>query len=219
MSPAQITQSVIETFFDEFGFSKPGALFMWVIVVVAAVSLAIFLERVYIVIFKSKVNTRKFMTEIIRLIRAKKFDQALALCDAAPESAIPFIAKAGILQADRGVRAVQNAMDEASLSVIPKVQKRIPYLSVLANISTLSGLMGTIFGLMYSFKSISVLSPSEQASALATGISAAMNTTLFGLFVAIPTTIAYAWLSSQATNLVDDLDEQSVRLINTLSEI
>ncbi|MCD6336386.1 MAG: MotA/TolQ/ExbB proton channel family protein [Candidatus Latescibacterota bacterium] len=219
MDKMAIVKSVIGDFFNEFGTSQPGFIFMWIIVVVAALALAVLAERVYVVVIRSKINVSRFMTELIKLIRAKDFDKAIALCDSAPEGALSRMAKAGLREVDRGVRQVQYAMDEACLSIIPEIEKRTPYLFVFSNVATLSGLMGTIFGLMFTFKAIAVLPVAQQSQALASGISAAMNTTIFGLIVAIPIVLAYQWILSQSKQVIDDLDEQSVRLINTIREL
>ena len=219
MDKGAIIKSVIGEFFNEFGTGQPGFIFMWIIVVVAAFAIAILVERVYVVVIRSKINVSRFMTELIKLIRAKDFDRAIALCDSAPEGALSTMAKAGLREVDRGVRQAQYAMDEACLSIIPMIEKRTPYLFVFSNVATLSGLMGTIFGLMFTFKAIAVLPVAQQSQALASGISAAMNTTIFGLIVAIPIVLAYQWILSQSKQVIDDLDEQSVRLINTIREL
>ncbi len=219
MDNMAIVRSVIGEFFNEFGTSQPGFVFMWIIVVVAALAIAVLAERIYVVVIRSKINANRFMTELIKLVRAKDFDKAIALCDSAPEGALSTMAKAGLREVDRGVRQAQYAMDEACLSIIPTIEKRTPYLFVFSNVATLSGLMGTIFGLMFTFKAISILPVAQQSQALASGISAAMNTTIFGLIVAIPIVLAYQWILSQSKQVIDDLDEQSVRLINTIREL
>ena len=221
MDKMAIVKSVVGEFFNEFGISEfgPGSVFMWIIVVIAAFAIAIAVERIYVIAIRSKINVDRFMTELIKLVRAKQFDKAIALCDSAPEGALSSMAKAGLREIDRGGRQVQNAMDQACLSIIPAIEKRTPYLFVFSNIATLAGLMGTIFGLMYTFKSLAVVPVAEQSKALAVGISAAMNTTIFGLIVAIPIVLVYQWLTSQSKQVIDDLDEQSVRLINTIQEL
>ncbi len=216
-----IIMSVIGEFFKEFGIGefKPGSLFMWIIVVIGAFAIAISVERIMHIVIRSKINVGRFMTELIKLIRAKDFDKAIALCDSAPAGALSSMAKAGLREIDRGARQVQYAMDEACLSIIPGIEKRTQYLFVFSNIATLAGLMGTIFGLMFTFKSLAVVPVAEQSKALAVGISAAMNTTIFGLIIAIPILLVYQWITSQSKQVVDDLDEQSVRLINTIREL
>jgi biopolymer transport protein ExbB/TolQ len=117
-----------------------------------------------------------------------------------------------------GARAVQDAIDEETLKFMPLITARLSWVSVLANIATLLGLMGTIFGLIYTFAGLDlVVNPKAKATHLSTGISTAMNTTLLGLICAIPLTLLYQYLNQASKSLVDDIDENSVRLINALS--
>jgi biopolymer transport protein ExbB/TolQ len=116
-------------------------------------------------------------------------------------------------------RAIQNAVDEGTLEVIPKLKERTNYLSMLANVATLTGLMGTIYGLIISFAAVGSTQVSEEDKSryLAKGIAAAMNTTIFGLMVAIPTLIAYTYISNRTNKIIDDLDEHLVKLINLIT--
>lgn len=217
---AKITGEVVKQFIGAFKWSTPGSIYMWFIVIAFGSAVAFIVERIIVLVVRSKVDTNKFMSEIIKLVKAKQFDRAMALCNQAPlGSVLPAVIKAGLSQVNNGVRAVQNSMDEASLTVIPKVQARLNYISVFANVSTLCGLMGTIYGLIYTFASLALVSEAEKATYLAQGIAAAMNTTLCGLLAAVPLLIVHTWLSNQASGIVDDLDEQSVKFINTVAEL
>ena len=90
---------------------------------------------------------------------------------------------------------------------------------MLANVATLTGLMGTIYGLIISFAAVgsNTVSEEDKSRLLAKGISAAMNTTIFGLMVAIPTLIAYTYISNRTNKIIDDLDEHLVKLINLIT--
>jgi biopolymer transport protein ExbB/TolQ len=112
---------------------------------------------------------------------------------------------------------IQNAIDEAALEVIPSVDKRVPYLSTLANVATLLGLLGTIQGLIQAFSAIAVADPSQKAALLAKGISIALYSTASGLVVAIPMLIMFTILQSKSQKIVDEIDEFSVKLVNLLS--
>jgi len=101
-----------------------------------------------------------------------------------------------------------------AIQEVPRFARRINYLAMFANIATLTGLLGTIFGLQRSFSSLAVAEASEKAAMLASGISQAMNTTAFGLMVAIPCLIAYAKLSNLQASRTEELDACSVRLLN-----
>jgi biopolymer transport protein ExbB len=116
-------------------------------------------------------------------------------------------------------RSIQNAVDEGTLEVIPKLQARTNYLSMIANVATLTGLMGTIYGLIIAFAAVgSAEIPDDQKTTLlARGISVAMNTTIYGLAVAIPTIIVYNIIQNKTAQIIDEMDEHLVKLINLIT--
>ena len=189
---------------------------MWKLQHNAALGLgaAVIAERAYVLMFRFNVDGRKFYTELRKLIQGGQLQAAKDLCGNAP---LPRILGVGIDAAAHGdERAVQNAVDEEALAVIPRVERRIHYLSMIANVAALLGLLGTIVGLMQAFQAVAGADPSQKAAMLARGISMAMNTTAYGLVVAIPCMIAYSFLQSKATKIIDEVDEYSVKLINLL---
>jgi biopolymer transport protein ExbB/TolQ len=127
------------------------------------------------------------------------------------------VLKAGLLKANKDKLEIQNSIDEATLEVLPKLQKRTQYLAMLANISTLLGLLGTIQGLIQSFSAVNLEEAASRTGVLAQGISIAMYTTAFGLIVAIPCLVAYSFLQSKTVKIVDEIDQYSVKLVNLLS--
>ena len=222
VDPNIVVKKVITGFMSDFKIKATGAwLFQWPIVISFAAGLGIAAERYYTIVLKSKVNMKKFTEQIVKYVEVKDYDKAIALCNASPSGALPQLVKVGLEAAKRnmGTRAVQDAIDEKTLSILPKVTSRISWVSVLANVSTLLGLMGTIFGLMYTFAGLEmVLNPKGKADLLTAGIATAMNTTLLGLVCAIPLTLFFQYLSQASKALVDDIDESSVRIINALSK-
>ncbi len=221
IDPGIVLNRVVAGVLRDFKVRPSGAwAFLWPIVIVFGVGVGISAERYYTIVMKSKVNMNKFTDQLVKYIEAKDYDRAIALCDASPAGALPTITKAGLEAAKRnmGARAVQDAIDEETLKLMPILTKRISWVSVLANVSTLMGLMGTIFGLMYTFAGLDlVINPRAKAAHLSTGIATAMNTTLLGLIAAVPLTLLYQYINQASRALIDDIDENSVRLINALS--
>lgn len=203
---------------------QDGGFFMYPITLALGLGLAVVLERVYVLLVRFNVDGRKFYSELRPLIERGDLEAARDLCGNAP---LPRILRAGIEAALGGrqapepayERAIQNAVDEEALSVIPGVQKRTHYLSMIANVSTLMGLLGTILGLMQAFQAVAGADPSQKAAMLAQGISMAMNTTAYGLIVAIPCMASYAFLQSKSGKIVDEIDEYSVKVINLLAAV
>lgn len=104
------------------------------------------------------------------------------------------------------------------MEATPRLGKRTHYLSTFANIATLLGLLGTIVGLIQAFTAVSNADPSEKAALLSSSISVAMNTTAFGLIVAIPLLLIYSVLQTKTTELVDSLEMASVKVLNIIKE-
>jgi len=213
----------ISQFGQAFGWSAEGSFFMYFIALFAAVALAVAGERMYYIVVRSNVNANKFMAEVRKLVAGGNMERAIGLCEKGKQKALPFVVLRGLKRANESetldFRAIQNAVDEGTLEVIPKLKERTNYLSMLANVATLTGLMGTIYGLILSFTAVSGegVPEAEKSKVLAKGISAAMNTTIFGLMVAIPTLIAYTFISNKTAKIIDELDEHLVKLINLIT--
>ena len=183
---------------------------------VSIVAIGIMIEWFIFLFFKYNINANAFMAQIQKLVMAGNVDRAIKLCNAAPAAALPKVVKAGLTRANKGEVQIQNAIEEATLEVIPMVTRRTPALLALANIATLLGLLGTIVGLIESFAALEDAPPEDRQRLLAGGIALAMNTTAFGLVVAIPTMLAHLFLSGISKRIVDEIDQYSVKLENLL---
>ncbi|MFP4521320.1 MAG: MotA/TolQ/ExbB proton channel family protein [Fibrobacterota bacterium] len=196
---------------------QEGGPAMYFITFVFAVAVAIILERLYYYYIKCRVNAKLLLTGITKNIRGGKVSDARKLA-ASNKSPLAVILESALWHFEQGLKneEIQNAVDETALREIPRIQKRVHYLSLLGNIATLTGLLGTITGLIASFGSLAAADPSQKAELLARGISMAMNTTAYGLIAAIPCLIAFSILGSKANSLIEEIDESSVRLLNFL---
>ena len=149
---------------------------------------------------------------------ANNIDRAIKLCNAAPNAALPKVIKAGLTRANKGELEISNAIEEATLEVVPIVSKRTPTLGGLANIATLLGLLGTIIGLIQAFAALESAAPDARAAALAKGISIAMNTTAFGLIVAIPCMGAQMFLQAVTKKILEEIDGIPVIVTRTAGQ-
>ncbi|MEK6579577.1 MAG: MotA/TolQ/ExbB proton channel family protein, partial [Bdellovibrionota bacterium] len=142
----------------------------------------------------------------------------IRICNGTGNAALPKVIKAGLQRATRDGEQIQNAIDAASLEMIPKLERRLSYLALIANISTLLGLLGTISGLIKSFAAIAIATdPTQRQAILSSGIAEAMNATAFGLIVAIFTMVVHSILSNKANRILEDIDEFGVKLLDLLS--
>lgn len=194
-----------------------GGPWMAPIAVAMAISLALSLERFIRLFLQYNVDGPSFMFEIQKYILANDVDGAIRLCNGAGRAALPKVIKAGLQRATRDEEQIQNAIDASSLETIPKLERRLSYLALIANISTLLGLLGTINGLIKSFAAIALADPAQRQAILANGISEAMNATAFGLVTAIFTMIAHSILTNKANKILEEVDEFGVKLLDLLS--
>lgn len=195
---------------------RDGGVWMYLILVMSIFAIGIIIERFIFLFFKYNINATAFMAQIQKLVMAGNVDRAIKLCNAAPSAALPKVVKAGLTRANKGEVAIQNAIEEATLEVVPMVTRRTPALLALANIATLLGLLGTIIGLIDAFDSLATAAPEDRQEMLSRGIAVAMNTTAFGLIVAIPTMLAHLFLSGISKRIVEEIDQYSVKLENLL---
>lgn len=214
----------VSDFFSQFNFTSPGWQYMWIILIFFAAMLAIAVERLIFIFVRANTNAPAFMAEIRKLVAAGDFKKAISLCKSAGNRALPQVVLAALLEAEKrefiDYRAIQNAVDEASLEVIPKLNKRTNWLAVLANVATLTGLLGTIVGLIISFKAVGdpkLAAAGGATQALAQGIAVAMYTTMWGLTTAIPAIFFYTIINNKTQSILDDIDEHSVKLIHLLT--
>jgi len=187
---------------------EAGGVFIYPIHFVAILTLSITIERFYALYIKSSMNIQTFLTQLTPGISRGDFQSAVQFCDSIPAPASR-VAKSLLVKAiAKGSKEDFEATIEASLSrESHPIERRTSYLSMLANIATLLGLLGTISGLIISFGAAAQADPTRKAELLAEGISEAMNCTAYGLIVAIFGLVCYALLQGKTQSLIDELKE------------
>jgi biopolymer transport protein ExbB len=198
-------------------FIEQGGPFMKVNIATSIVAVAIILERIIVLAFRLNLNAGPFMEQIQKLVASGNVDRAAKLCGAAPRTALSRVIRAGLSRANRGDQEVSRALEEAVLEVTPAISRRIAALWSLANVATLLGLIGTITGLISTFKSLGLASPELKQQLLSKGIAEAMNNTAFGLGIAVTCIVAHLLLQSKAKAMIEDVEYNALRLENLLS--
>jgi len=198
-------------------FFQAGGIFMYPIVVILAIGTAIAIER-YVYLSVVRARNRSVWKRVLPLLENGKYDNAREFVIRS-NAAMSKILAYGLNRARSGDSGeqVQMAMEEGLLEVVPRIEKRTHYLATLANISTLLGLLGTIIGLIEAFSTVAGAQPADKANLLSASISVAMNTTAFGLMVAIPLLLVHAFMQSKTVEVVDSLEVATVRLSNLLT--
>lgn len=199
-------------------FFVKGGAFMYPIALVFAAGLAIAIERwVYLTVASTR--NRQLWTQIVPLLQQGNFRAAVAVCQKS-SAAIGRILNYGLARLESARRRddVEKAMEESLMEVMPRLERRTHYLATFANLATLLGLLGTIVGLIQAFTAVSNANPADKADLLSASISVAMNTTAFGLIVAIPLLLVHTLIQTKTTELVDSLEMASVKFLNTIVE-
>lgn len=203
---------------DVAKFFHDGGKLMYINVVVAVFALAIVSERLYMFLFRLRVNAKVFMAEIEKLVNAGNFDKAIKQCSSLEGAVLPRIIRAALINARLGGPAVTAAVEETMLEVQPLVMKRSGILWAIANLATLVGLVGTVFGLIQAFAALSFAAPDQKSALLTQGIAHAMNNTAFGLSIALVCIFFHMILSLLTRDLLEGLDHSAVRIENILSK-
>lgn len=200
-------------------FIQDGGFFMYPILFVLFVGLAVVVERiVYLQVTKSR--NKKTWDAIFPMISKGQFKQALdAVKDS--ETGIARVISYGLERGRLSRRHddVELAMEEGLMEVIPRLETRTPYVATLANVATLLGLLGTIIGLIQAFTAVASADPAQKAQILSESISIAMNTTAFGLIAAIPLLLAFSFINSMTGKVVDSMEMASVKFLNAFRQV
>ena len=199
-------------------FFQTGGAFMYPILIVFAVGIAISIERYIKLANESRIN-RKMWNQLQPVLAEGDFDSARKMVAKDDKSTISKLLMMG-LERQGTVRRrddIEIAMEESMMEIIPQLEKRTPYIALFSNISTLLGLLGTIMGLIEAFTAVANANPAEKADLLSASISVAMNTTAFGLMAGIPLLIIHAFLTSKTGEIVDSLEMASVKTLNIIS--
>jgi biopolymer transport protein ExbB len=199
------------------GFFATGGLFMYPILLVFAFGVAIALER-YITLTQVSKKNQAVWDELQPLLANGEFDEAREMTGN-DGSTISQVLHMGLsLQgAVRRREDIEIAMEESMMEIVPRLEKRTPYVALASSIATLLGLLGTIMGLIQAFTAVANANPAEKADLLSASISVAMNTTAFGLMVAIPLLITHAVLTSKTGDIIDSLEMATVKALNVFS--
>lgn len=198
------------------GFFVSGGLFMYPILLVFAVGAGIAIER-YVTLTLVTGKNRGMWGQIQPLLARREFDKARELT-AKDDSTISQLLNMGLERqgAVRRREDIEIAMEESMMEIVPQLQKRTSYVALSANIATLLGLLGTIMGLIQAFTAVANANPAEKADLLSASISVAMNTTAFGLIVAIPLLVTHSVLTQKTGQIVAGLEMASVKTLNAI---
>ncbi|MDO9577779.1 MAG: MotA/TolQ/ExbB proton channel family protein [Candidatus Cloacimonadales bacterium] len=204
-----------------------GGPFMYIISILLIIMLIMAIIKYWQLSFKEKLDAQQFFLKLKGYIKNDQIEEAIRICTQFKTTTIGFIFWSGLLGYNDGVKSgkkgielrnhLQNSFDEAGLQAIPKVEAGLFWFDIIAQVSTLLGLLGTIFGLVTAFDALANAPEADKSRLLTEGISMAMGTTAYGLMVAIPTMLIKGGLQHRADKIINDLDEFSVKTINQVT--
>ena len=199
------------------GFFVTGGPFMYPILIVFAVGAAIAIER-YITLTQVTSQNQASWTKLQPALVKGDFEKAREMTSK-DGSTVSQLLSMGLARqgAVRRREDIEIAMEESMMEIIPQLEKRTPYVALASSIATLLGLLGTIMGLIQAFTAVANANPAEKADLLSASISVAMNTTAFGLMVAIPLLVTHTVLTAKTGAIVDSLEMASVKALNVIS--
>jgi biopolymer transport protein ExbB len=202
-----------------WGIIQKGGPLMYLIVLCSIVALAVVIERLYH-LYRAKIDIDKFMESISNTLKRNRIMEAIDLCEKTP-GPVSHIIKAGILKHDRSRQEIKEAIEDAGIYEVPRLEKNLGALATIAHISPLLGLLGTVTGMVRAFQIIqekaTALQPVSPGN-LAGGIWEALITTCAGLIVAIPTFVAYNYLVSRVKGFIVEMERAAADLIGILAQ-
>lgn len=190
---------------------------MWLILLVSAFGLSIAVERLRFLRAAGNIRKQEFLQKLNGYIVQGNMERAVALCSQ-NEGPMANIIKAGLLNLvnNRDVDEIQTAMDAVAMKELPRIERRTSLLAMLANISTLLGLLGTVGGLIGGFQVMTSASAAEKSIVMSASLATSMNCTAFALMVAIPLLACHGYLQNRAMEIIDSIQEVSVSTLNFL---
>ena len=199
-------------------FFQEGGLFMYPIAIVLGLGIAIAIER-WLFLTMTTAKNKALWNSVTPYLKSGNLSGAMQVT-AKSKAAIAQIMTYGLnrVRSARRREDVEQAMEESLMEVMPRLERRTHYLATFANIATLLGLLGTIVGLISAFTAVATANPADKADLLSASISVAMNTTAFGLIVAIPLLLVHTLLQTKTTEIIDSLEMASVKFLNAITE-
>jgi len=193
-----------------------GGLMLWLILLVSAVGVAVFIER-FLHYHRAQINSTEFLTGVRTVLKRDNVVEALSICDATP-GPVARLVKTAIVNRDQGRERVREALEEAGLLEVPRLEEKLNFLATTAQLAPLLGLLGTVLGFIKTFSSIQGQGLYAHLGDLSTGISQALICAAAGLAVAIPAHAGYNYLVSRVNSIVLDMERASTEIVNIVTE-
>ncbi len=196
-------------------FNKGGFL-MWPLLFLFIIGIIIAIVKLWL-LFRAKINSKKFLDKILNLIKDEGVDSAIERCEKT-RGPIAALFHAGLTRVDRGLEYVNNSIENEAVIQMGILEKGMIWISTIISIAPMLGFLGTVQGMILAFDQIARsndIVPSEVAG----GISVALLTTFFGLAIAIPLQFFYNWSVAIIDGIVVDMEDSANQLVENLIDM
>jgi biopolymer transport protein ExbB len=195
--------------------SQGGAV-MWLLLLIGAVVVGVFVERL-LHYHREHINSVDFLNGVRTVLKRDNVVEALSICEAT-SGPVARLVKAAILARDRGREGIQEAVAQAGLGEVPRLEEKLGLLATVAQISPVLGLFGTVLGMMEVFQVLQDSGVAAPAGALAGGVWKALACSGAGLAVAVPAYASYNYLVSRVRSIVLDMEKSSAEIVSILTD-
>lgn len=193
-----------------------GGVVLWLILFVSAVGVVVFIER-FLHYHRAQINSTEFLNGVRNVLRRDNVVEAISICDATP-GPVARLVKTAILNRDQGRERMSEALEEAGLAEVPRLEEKLNLLATIAQITPLLGLLGTIIGLMHAFYSIEDAGLMASVQLVSSGVWKSLICAGAGLAVAIPAQAAYNYLVSRVNSIVLDMERAATEVVHVVSQ-
>jgi biopolymer transport protein ExbB len=193
-----------------------GGPVIWLILVAAAVALVVFVERA-LLCHRSQINSAEFLNGVRTVLKRDNVVEAVSICDATP-GPVARLVKAAILNRDKGRDRVREAVEEAGLVEVPRLEEKLNLLATIAQLAPLLGLFGTIIGFIDIFGQIEQAGLYAHIEQLSHGVWKALICAAAGIGIAIPAHAGYNYLVSRVNKIVLDMERAAAEIVNIVTE-
>jgi biopolymer transport protein ExbB len=194
---------------------KLGGPISWLLLLVSAGAVAVFIERL-LHYHRAQINSAEFLNGVRTVLKRENVVEALSICEATP-GPVPRLVKTAILNHEKGREGVREALEEAGLLEVPRLEEKLNVLATIAQIAPLMGLFGTVLGFMRIFSRIESAGINIEKQQLAAGVWEALICTALGLAVAIPCYAGYNYLVNRVNSIVLDMEKASTEILNIVT--
>ena len=197
-----------------FDLIEKGGPVMWLLLTCSFLAGIIFLERLFH-LHRAQINASDFLKGIYNILRRNNVVEAVSICEETP-GPVAFIVRAAVLCHDESRETIAQAVQEAGLAEVPRLERNLNMLLTIAQVAPLIGLLGTAVGMMEALSSIELQSPLVHSGDISAGLWQALITTVSGLAIAIPAYVAYNFLLGRVEGIVLDMERASGQILSFL---